>query len=161
MIIIEKSGEVKSYTTKEFKLEELYKKCSFKTESNFSKQVEWNIGEFTYIVYGKKIGKSNSVNKYDFPPPIDTTTYYGNMVVLKTKKNSDNYEYLDLSVEEWDKVYEELFGGFEDLGSEGSESEWSSEEDQDGEEKTKNGYDKDGFVIDSEDDSELEYEEYK
>ena len=65
VVIVEKSGELKSLTIKEFKVEELYKKCSFKTESNFAVQTQWTVGSHTYTVYGKKEGKSNSINKYE------------------------------------------------------------------------------------------------
>lgn len=187
VVVIEKSGELKPLTIKEFKVEELYKKCSFKTESNFSIQGEWTLEEeenedeeqddeeqdkdddedkdeekvFRYTVYGKKVGKSNSVNKYDFPPPLDNELFYGNMVVVKCHKENGVLKYVDLSVEEWEKVYERLFGGFEEIGSEDSEDEEESE-DEEGIEKTKAGYEKDGFVVDSsEEDSELNYEEYE
>lgn len=174
VVVIEKSGELKPLTIKEFKLEELYKKCSFKTESNFSVQGEWTLEDeeeedegkvFRYTVYGKKVGKSNSVNKYDFPPPFDNELFYGNMVLVKSHKENGVLKYVDLSVEEWEKVYERLFGGFEEIGSEDSEDEEESE-DEEGIEKTKAGYEKDGFVVDSSEEdselnSELNYEEYE
>ena len=61
----------------------------------------------------------------------------------------------------WKRVYEHLFGGFEDLGD---ESEEESEDELDSvppEKKTKNGYLKDGFVVDPEDEDsdEESYEE--
>jgi hypothetical protein len=162
VVIVEKSGELKSLTIKEFKVEELYKKCSFKTESNFAVQTQWTVGSHTYTVYGKKEGKSNSINKYDFPPIIDDELFYGNMVLVKSSLSES--EYFDLSIEEWEKVYETLFGGFEDIGSKDSEDSEDSEEEEEeeeGMERTKSGYVKDGFVVDSEENSELEYEDYE
>ena len=58
----------------------------------------------------------------------------------------------DLTVDEWEKCYEKLFGGFEELGEEDS---YSSEEEIPEHLKTKEGYSKeDGFVVDSEDDGD-------
>ena len=68
-----------------------------------------------------------------------------------------NDEILDLTKEEWDKTYEKLFGGFESLGEEeeDSEDELASVPE---EMKTKDGYLKDGFVVDtSSNDEEYEY----
>ena len=41
IIIVEKIGTLKSLSIKEFKEEELYKKCGFKKGDDFIKQVEW------------------------------------------------------------------------------------------------------------------------
>ena len=67
--------------------------------------------------------------------------------------------------DEWEKYYEHLFGGFEDLTQNALEDE--NEEDElenvPDEMKTKDGYLKDGFVVDDDDDdenSELSYEDY-
>jgi hypothetical protein len=58
----------------------------------------------------------------------------------------------------WNKIYEKLFGGFEDLSATAKEDE--EEEDElanvPKEKKTKNGYLKDGFVVDSSDTEENE-----
>jgi len=72
-----------------------------------------------------------------------------------------------LHQEEWEQYYEHLFGGFEDLTQSAKEDE--NEEDElanvPDEMKTSEGYLKDGFVVDDDDDeecndSELSYEEY-
>ena len=61
----------------------------------------------------------------------------------------------------WNKIYEKLFGGFEDLNATAAEDD--EEEDElemiPVDKKTKQGYLKDGFVVDSEEDEEEdEYE---
>ena len=68
-------------------------------------------------------------------------------------KRNDEFE--STSVNEWNVLYEHLFGGFEDLDEEEERSEDSeiySDEDY-----TKEGYLKDNFVVD---DDELTEEEY-
>lgn len=161
VIIVEKGGSLKALAVKDFKLDELYKKCGFKKGDDFVKQVEWNAkydGKKYFVeVYAKTDGRPNSENKYDFPPPIDTTLFFGNCAILAYLKKSDgSAEYVSLSLPLWNKIYEKLFGGFEDLASTAAEDE--AEEDElanvPKEKKTKQGYLKDGFVVDSSDTEE-------
>ena len=159
--IVEKGGSLKALAVKDFKLDELYKKCGFKKGDDFVKQVEWNAkydGKRYFVeVYAKTDGRPNSENKYDFPPPIDTTLFFGNCAILAyLKKNDGSAEYVSLSLPLWNKIYEKLFGGFEDLAATAAEDE--AEEDElanvPKEKKTKQGYLKDGFVVDSSDTEE-------
>ena len=161
VIIVEKGGSLKTLAVKDFKLDELYKKCGFKKGEDFVKQVEWNAkydGKKYFVeVYAKTDGRPNSENKYDFPPPIDTTLFFGNCAILAYLKKSDgSAEYVSLSLPLWNKIYEKLFGGFEDLAATAAEDE--AEEDElanvPKEKKTKQGYLKDGFVVDSSDTEE-------
>ena len=58
----------------------------------------------------------------------------------------------DISVTEWNKLYEKLFGGFEDLDNTDS---YSEEEEIPEHFKTKEGYSKeDGFIVDDDDDDD-------
>jgi hypothetical protein len=105
-------------------------------------------------VYAKTDGRANSENKYDFPPPIDSALFFGSCaIVAKDEKGA----YTDLSVELWNKMYEKLFGGFEDLAATALEDE--NEEDElanvPKEKKTKDGYLKDGFVVDGSSDEDI------
>ena len=58
-----------------------------------------------------------------------------------------------MTLDEFEKIYEEMFGGFEDL-TKTSESEEDELENIPEEEKTKEGYLKDGFVVDDDEDEE-------
>ena len=64
IIIVERLGSLKLLSVKDFKLEELYKKCGFKKADDFTKQTDWNIkydGKKIFIqVYGKTYGRANS-----------------------------------------------------------------------------------------------------
>ena len=167
VIIVEKGGSLKALAVKDFKLDELYKKCGFKKGDDFVKQVEWNAkydGKKYFVeVYAKTDGRPNSENKYDFPPPIDTTLFFGNCAILAYLKKSDgSAEYVSLSLPLWNKIYEKLFGGFEDLAATAAEDE--AEEDElanvPKEKKTKQGYLKDESEETSEDqDDDLVIEE--
>jgi len=166
IIIVEKTGVLKSLAIKEFKEEELFKKCGFKKAEDFVKQHEWNMKtegrKFIIQVFAKTEGRPNSENKYDFPPPIDTKLFFGNCAIVGKIRNDDgSISFTNLSLEMWERMYEKLFGGFEDLTSTAAEDE--NEEDElenvPQNKKTKHGYLKDGFVVDSSDGDEDEEEE--
>lgn len=156
VVTISKGGSVKDEKIKSFNLDEIYKKCKLKKADNFSLRHSWPFKNQWVSLYAKDKGRANSENKYDLPPPIDSNLYFGTMILIKHKnKKPKNNEVLDFTKEEWLKLYEKLFGGFEDLGDEDSYSE-EEEEDIPDELKTKHGYLKDGFVVSSEGDEEDE-----
>ena len=116
IVIIEKNAEIKDFEFKNDKLADLYKKCNYRKSDGFIKLYSWkkikyNKQDYNIDLYGKNDGKANNENKYDFPPPIDNELYFGNLALVRIKDNKiDN-----LTVKEWGKIYEQLFGGFEDL----------------------------------------------
>jgi hypothetical protein len=165
IIIIEKHGTLKSLSIKDYKEEELFKKCGFKKADNFIKHAEWNLkfenNKYILKVFGKIEGRPGGENKYDFPPPIDNTLFFGNCAIVASIKNNNIVKETDLSLVMWNKMYEKLFGGFEDLVATAIEDE--EEEDEleaiSQKFKTKQGYLKDGFVVDGSDDED-EDEDY-
>lgn len=168
VIIVEKTGVLKMLAIKEFKEEDLFKKCGFKKSEDFNKQTEWNVKceskKYLVSVYAKVDGRANSENKYDFPPPIDTKLFFGNCVILAKVKNDEGKQlYTNLSLDLWEKIYEKLFGGFEDLSSTAIEDENEIDELENipKDKKTKQGYLKDGFVIDSDGDGDGDDDDYE
>jgi hypothetical protein len=168
IVIVEKTGQLKLLSIKDYKESELFKKCGFKQSEGFKKQHQWTtkIDGTYYIVsvFAKTDGRANSENKYDFPPPIDTKLFFGNCAIVAikqyVKENNDSWSsYINLTIELWTKIYEKLFGGFEDLAATALEDENEIDELKNvpKEKKTKSGYLKDGFVVDS---SDTENEEY-
>ena len=149
IVLIESNGTIKTLKTKELSHETLYKKCGFRVNEDFLSRQTWQVKLndiiYTVSVWAKKTGKANSENKYDFPPPIDKDLFFGTCAVVRTVSKTDD-KFLDLTKEEWLKIYEKLFGGFEDIGD---EDEYSEDElaNVDPALLTKNGYLKDGFVV--------------
>ena len=159
IIIVEKNGSLKSLTIKDYKEEELYKKCSFKKPDDFKRQTEWKVKldgkKYFVAAYGKSEGKANTENKYDFPPPIDTTLFFGNCALVCFESKDDGKKNaVSLKLEQWEKMYEKLFGGFEDLAVTAVDDDVEEDELDSipADKKTKHGYLKDGFVVDSESD---------
>ena len=154
VLIIEKGGSIKELKVSSYSEEELYKKAGFKSKEGFKKHTTWSVAidetHYEIALYAKDNGTAGRENKYDLPPPLDNTLFFGNMVLVNKNGTAD------LRKEEWKKVYEHLFGGFEDI--EDSEEDEESEEDLEGLELTRDGYVKDDFIVDS-DEEEEEFEE--
>jgi hypothetical protein len=157
--------------TEDFQVLHLFDKNSFpkshKTVSGFEMDSDC---KDIVIIFGKVNGKPGNENKYDFPPPIDNEIYYGNLCAVKVRESAiDTFEntnenesenvitkYLhldDIDVKQWEHIYECLFGGFDDCDAD-------NDEDEDDDDiyvqmpTTKNGYAKDGFVVDDDEDDD-------
>jgi hypothetical protein len=157
ILIVEKSGNLKSLAVKDYKEDELFKKCGFKKADGFLKHTDWTIklsgSKYIVSVYGKTEGKANGENKYDFPPPIDNILFFGSCALVCQKVEDTTTTKCNLTLDLWEKMYEKLFGGFEDLAATCAEDEAEIDELENipKEKKTKQGYLKDGFVVDSSD----------
>ena len=157
IVLVEKTGNKKEVNAKDLSREILYKKCGFRKAGGFEKRHTFEVKDecvHSVEVWARDSGRANTENKYDLPPPIDTELYFGTIAIVGVDETD---ELIDLDKATWDKIYEKLFGGFDDIGDE--------DEDDDDEEdelehipkelKTKvGGYMKDGFVIDSNDSDE-------
>lgn len=162
LLLIDKSGTPKMVSVKDFKMDELYKKCGFKKPDGLEKRHAWVLKcdktSYRISVYAKEDGKANMENKFEFPPPIDSALYFGTCAVLVESKNSAG-EYVPVSnmtLELWDKLYEKMFGGFETLSgtAKDDDAELDELENVIKGKKTSTGYLKDGFVVDSENEDE-------
>ena len=151
VVIVEKNGTLRNLAVKEFNINELYKKCGFKKSEDFIRQVIWSVkyeGQtYNVSLYAKTEGRHNNENKYEFPPPIDTKLFFGSCALVA----SQNDEYINLTDEMWSKMYNKLYGGFEDLSKTAEEDELEEDELEKVHDKynTKTSYLKDGFIVDS------------
>ena len=152
ILLINSSGIIKSLKAKDISFDTLFKKCGFKTSDDFDKRAVWKTtidgADIITELWAKDDGKANTENKYDFPPPVDNALYFGTCAVVRIDNKTGNIS--NLSEEMWTKVYEKLFGGFEDIGDEDEYSE-DELENVSKELKTKKGYLKDGFVVEDDD----------
>jgi len=169
VLIVEKNGSIKPYGIKSYVEEELFKKAGFKTPDGFQRHALWAVEShgvpYHIGLYGKLVGRANTENKYDFPPPADGLLFFGNCLLVN--KNAEG-TVMNLSPNEWASIYRQLFGGFHDL----DEAHSSSEEEMDTDEEiaelaqagtavklTRDGYVDDGFVVDDSEDISAESSE--
>jgi len=164
IVLVDKTGTLKHLNAKDVSDDVLYKKCGLKKPDGFERRAAWPVGLAkgaglgsavgAVELWAKDNGRAGAENKYELPPPVDTPLYFGTMALVARDEDG---ELCDLDIEGWKKLYDALFGGFEDL--DGSESE---EEDElaniPKSEKTKEGYLKDGFVVGGDSDSDSDDE---
>lgn len=173
------------------KRETLYKKCGFKTDSDFGLRHTWQV-EMLNIhsieIWGQTTGIDTDENKFTLPSPLNMKTYYGTMAVVAVSKKGEN---VSITIEKWNKIYQQLMDetDSEELQSDDDDveedddvsfsaketnfTEGDSDEDarefEDAYEDNKNTVEKNIIVFDDEDDtfdnlhygSELEEEEYE
>lgn len=160
IVLVEKTGNIKELNAKNLTKNDLYKKCGFRKSDGFEMRHQWEVKTddiHSVQVWARDSGRANTENKYELPPPIDSTLYFGTIAVVGLDSSG---ELKDMNKSQWEKVYEKLFGGFEEIG----ESEDDDEEDElehiPSELKTKvGGYMKDGFVVDGDESDDEEGEE--
>jgi hypothetical protein len=161
ILIVEKNGTIRELKIKTNNVEDYYKKAGFKSDQNFILHHVYDIAmdnvNYSISLYGKIKGKANQENKYEFPPPVDNILFFGNCLLV----NNDNLlkTIQPLHAVEWEKIYEILLGGLEDIESENDSD--GDDEKVDSELLTKSGYMKNDFIVDDEviDNVEIDEEE--
>jgi len=161
IVIIDKTGTPKTVSIKDFAEDTLYKKVGFKSGDGFVLQHTWGSEDGldqSIKLYAKKAGKAGQENKYDFPPPVDETLFFGSCALVGSDLVTGKI--VDLTEDDWAEIYEFMFGGFEDLGSDSDDDDEENDVDTDDEletiqkttgvevQQTKQGYAKDGFIVD-------------
>ncbi len=135
----------------------LYQKCNFRWDpSHFKKHhsylVKYQKDRYRIDLFGSLVGKASLENKYELPPPIDKQLFFGSICLVGYK----NGEIFHFRTQLWEKLYEKLFGGFEDLNNKQLIKEDEEEVDElagvPKSMKTRDGYLKDNFVVSSSDD---------
>ena len=153
-VTINKFGQVNNSVMRSNDRNTLYKKCGFKNNNNFSVEHTWIVDKSSIILYAKSEGRSQNINKYELPPPIDNTIYYGDIAIISLDSDGNVSEF---NKEQWESIYNKLMGGFEDMENTDNETD-IDEETYESDDFTREGYLKDGFIVD---DDELRVEEYE
>lgn len=144
IVSVETNGSLKEMSIKGG---ELFKKAGFKVATGFELRTTWNLvcdgKPYEIELYGKIDGRAGQENKYEMPPPVDNLLIFGRCLLVNKLG--------DLNVAQWKQVYNQLYGGFEDLDDDDGEDDEEEETDLP---MTKAGYAKDGFVVDDAEEEE-------
>ena len=152
IVVVNKGGECSESEFNSSDEIDLFKKCNFRKPDAFSSHNTWSIKidgvVHNITLWARSSGKHNVINKFEFHPPMDTPLFYGSCALIS---HTNNKSQQDLTLEIWNKAYTKLFGGFENLADSTKEDE--NEEDEldnvPAKYKTKEGFLKDGFVVDN------------
>ena len=149
MVIIQKNGNVITLNARNLTCDNIYKKCKLKSTEDFEMRAAWRYEDKYVTLFACDDGMANQENKYDLPPPVDCNLFFNNIgiVAFNSRVFSDE-NLVDFTKKEWVVLYDHLFGGFEDV-DESEESEGEME--MDPKFLTKEGYEKNGFVVDDDD----------
>ena len=79
---------------------------------------DWKLDKFTISIYGWKDGNAGQENKTELPPPEDSDLYFGDILVIK----SNGKDIKNITLNDYHNFIEESNGGFEDIGSEDTET---------------------------------------
>jgi len=161
IVIVERNGDLRASSINAYNPLELAKKCKLKTASGFEIRAEWAYSgscttdeRFMVELWAREDGAAGQENKYEFPPPVDTILFFG-ACALVAKDMSSRHSVIPLTLDKWDKMYNFLFGGFDSLVNGDEDDDEEDELDSiPAHRKTKDGYLKDGFVVDSGDDDD-------
>lgn len=161
VLIVDKNGVITETNLKAFSLEEICKKAKIKTVEDYTRKQVWTVRlpketESMHIaLYARTKGRAGQENKYEFPPPIDHELFFGKCMLVRQTDVQDANDAIDLSKALWKRIYEKLFGGFDDC----MDSEEESEDDMEGMTLSRSGYAlDDGFVVEDENEDEDEEE---
>lgn len=78
---------------------------------------KWNTQVLHLFAY--KTGKAGTENKHELPPPHDNVLLFGEAVLFATNKDG---ALVSFNSTEYTKFYNQALGGFDDLGSEDSDT---------------------------------------
>lgn len=161
VLIVDKNGVITETNLKAFSLEEICKKAKIKTVEDYTRKQVWTVrlpkeSESMHIaLYARTKGRAGQENKYEFPPPIDHELFFGKCMLVRQTDVQDANDAIDLTKALWKRIYEKLFGGFDDC----MDSEEESEDDMEGMTLSRSGYAlDDGFVVEDENEDEDEEE---
>ena len=164
VIVVERNGDLRVSQIKEYSQLELSRKCKCKSPSGFEMRAEWAYSgpdedKFTVELWAREDGPAGQENKYEFPPPVDTILFFGGCALV-AKDMTSHHCVIPLTLEKWDKMYNFLFGGFDTLANYDDDDDLEADDldsiHASSARKTKDGYLKDGFVIDNNDDNDAE-----
>lgn len=128
-------------------------------KGEIERHCDWEIEDnITISIFGWKDGIAGTENKNELPPPEDDSgIFFGDILVIKSKKN----EVLNLTTDEYTEFVETAYGGFEDLNSDDSDN----SDDESLDEYEKNSWlassdeEDDDYLLDEDDDEEDDEED--
>ena len=81
-----------------------------------------------YTLFGFTKGKAGTENKHELPPPLDSNLFFGDILIVASKKENDYKTPTPLTTAAYETFYTAMFGGFEDIEESDEDSEEEVEE---------------------------------
>lgn len=116
----------------------------------------WKWKDHTVHLFGYKTGKADTENKHELPPPHDKVLLFGEAVLFATLNKTGVLA--TFGTADYTKFYNETLGGFDDIGSEDSDTD-DEEDEEEGEEVEEEAAAEEVGAEEEEEESESESEE--
>ena len=132
-ILLLKNGEVVETSVPSNTNVDNFKKTSNFQNKGTSKLEQlhyWELFDETIIIYGWKDGEAGDENKHELPPPIDSSLYFGDLLLFRLDENGKLNHF---NKDQYNLFIEHMMGGFVDLDN--------SDTDYDGKDQSSNGSD--------------------
>lgn len=113
----------------------------------------------TLTLFGLTDGKAGTENKHELPPPLDSTLFFGSILLIASEKKDTYTKPVPFSPEDYENFYTQAYGGFEDLDEDEDENDEEEEEEEDADEEEEVADDTDQVVEEEEVDVEEKEEE--
>lgn len=138
VILIEKDGNIYEKSLKAIQFDKLYSVCGYRSNKDFEKLHEWDFDKNIYQLYGKRCGKQDKENIFEFPEIKEK--YYGVLCIVKHNGS--------ITLDEWNIFYMSVSTS---LDSEARDSDIDPDVDSESNDE----------IIKYKHDEELTYEEYE
>lgn len=147
VIVVDKTKKITMKKIKNIQISDIHK-ITKNTKSTWIHA--WKCDDNYLHIYGSIHGNAGKENLFELPPPVDNVLCFDSLLCIlsksKTKPESSVEHVVNIHVRKFNMIMDTLFGGYESLNSD--DSIISSEDDEYYEyEHTKEGYAKDGFVV--------------
>lgn len=164
MIIIDMDGKEEQEYIQTNDLTRISMLCGFKKNADHFKHIHaWLIDKNEHCfddndkdmflhVYASTKGYHENINKFELPPPIDNTLYYGYIAIVL---EDEDHQVCHLDINTWKQCYEILCDGFYELGDTDTEEDEGDTEEED----ENNEYEDEDGKDDGKDHEDNEYEE--
>jgi DNA-directed RNA polymerase subunit M/transcription elongation factor TFIIS len=87
----------------------------------------YEYGSHILTLFGYTEGRAGHENKHELPPPLDQALCFGDILLIASKAPNDWKKPVSFTIEQYEKFYNKQFGGFDDVGSEMSETDSEEE----------------------------------
>ena len=115
-------------------------------------------GSFLFL-FGFTDGKAGTENKHELPPPLDSTLYFGDILVVASKDESDYSSPIPFKTDDYETFYTKMFGGFDEMEDSDDDLEAEADVEADVEVEVEAEVDADLDAAEAVDDEEEEVEE--
>lgn len=126
-VFLQAKGDVRKVQLKDATLTQEAINTLFKKKTSPKQIGTYEYGSILLTLFGYLEGRAGTENKHELPPPHDEILCFGDILVVASKLAGSWKNPVSFTPEQYETFYQRQFGGFEDIGSEDSETDSDNE----------------------------------